>query len=391
MHPIETLWGQLRQNELMQVLVKALPALRRTEESKAGRIPNEVVIPTHAVNMALLGMAKASKMLGKDPASVVNTANRLSWSTSGWLAYRESKRIFQFTPELARELDKLRQPLSFPVESLTIPARCIILDFSAYFGPENENAYIMVSYDCGKAGVTDEGPWITTLNISQVRPHDRRQPDMRLTHLPVSTDGQSIYGAFRDMMVEARASLVDAIAKLNKIEEHAQADADRKAKLTALWSTELEHYDRDINGGPAAMIEHIPILPLVVNALFYIRGDKDVVREIHPGAPPSFTRPGANLRKLAQKTDLAPAKVQVLGERFTQALKHYELEKDRLQDEAREKGTKAPHLRRPHLHTYRTGEGRTGFALKFLGWIGCAGAEVPEAMNEMFATITPVE
>lgn len=390
MHPVEALWTRIRKNELMQTLIQAMPKMRQMEAEKAGKIPNEVVIPTHAVNMAILGMAMEAKMLGKDPARVVNTANRLSWSTSGWLTYRESKRIFQFTPELARELDKLRQPLSFPVESLTIPARCIVLDFSAYLGPQDPNAYIMVSYDCGKAGMTDDGPWIKVLNISQVYPHADKQPDVRLTHLPVSTDGQSIYGAFRDMMVEARDNLVASIAKLNTIEENRPADAERKASLARLWEEELGHYDRDINGGPAAMIECIPILPLVINALFYIRGDKDVVREIHPGAPPSFTRPGANLRKLAHRTDLAPAKVQVLGEKFTQALKHYELEKEKFQAQA-EKGTKSPHLRRPHLHTYRIGEGRTGFTLRFLGWQGIAGAVVPEAMNEMFATITPVE
>lgn len=356
-------------------------------------VPNEVVLPTHVINMKLISIMQKNGMLGKDPSKCVDIANRFSWTTGGWVAYRESKRIYRFTPELARELDKLRQPLSFPIESLTIPSRCIVLDFSAYLGENHESAYIMVFYDAVAPSEVRPGPtWEVVLNITQLTPDGpgRVLTEVRLTHLPVDTSGQSIYGAFRDHMVKARDDMLRAIDSLKILDD--PRDQVHRDLLLALWGEELIHYDEDINGGPAKMIEKIPILPLVINALFYIRGDKDVVREIHPGAPPQIVhRKKTNVKKAAQRLDIQDEKVKVLGERFTQALKHYELEQERLRNEAREKGTKAPHLRKPHLHTYRTGEGRTGFALKFLGWIGCAGAEVPAEMNEMFATITPVE
>jgi hypothetical protein len=359
-----------------------------------GRVPNEVVLPTHEINMKLISIMRKNGMLAKDPSTCVDIANRFSWTTGGWVAYRESKRIYKFTPELARELDKLRQPLSFPIESLTIPSRCVVLDFSAYMGENHESAYIMVSYDAVAPGndVRPRLTWELMLNITQLTPRGpgRVLTEVRLTNLPVKTSGQSIYGAFRDHMIEARDDMLKAIVSLKTNDNpHDQVHRD---KLLDLWEKELGYYDEDINGGPAVMVKKLPILPLVINALFYIRGDKDVVREIHPGAPPLIApRKKTNARKAAQRLDIQDERVKVLGERFTQALKHYELEKERLKDEAHDKGTKAPHLRKPHLHTYRTGEGRTGFALKFLGWVGVAGAEVPAEMNEMFATITPVE
>lgn len=395
MHPVEQAWRARRRHGLLSPILEGAAELREHAARVAGQpVPNEVVLPTHEITMKLISIMQKNGMLAKDPSTCVDISNRFSWTTGGWAAYRESKRIYKFTPELARELDKLRQPLSFPIESLTIPSRCVVLDFSAYLGEDHESAYIMISYDAAPPGnaVRPLLSWEVVLNITQLTPRGpgRVLTEVRLTHLPVKTSGQSIYGAFRDHMIDSRDDMLRAVASLKAIDS--PQDRVHRDLLLDLWEKELVHYDEDINGGPAKMIEKIPILPLVINALFYIRGDKDVVREIHPGAPPQIvTRKPVNVRKATQRLDIQDERTVILGERFTQALKHYELEKERLQDEAREKGTKAPHLRKPHLHTYRTGEGRTGFALKFLGWIGCAGAEVPAEMNEMFATITPVE
>lgn len=389
MHPVEQAWMAYRRLPLMDAILKATPALREREEKRIGmKLPTEVVVPTHSVNMALVHEAEAMKLLARDPSGTLDATNRASWAVGSWVAYRESKRIFQFTPELARELDKLRQPMTFPIESLTIPARAVVLDFSAYLGPRHPAAYVLISYDT-QGPHADGRRWNLTLNISAL--DVKTQNLTRMIHLPVSTDGQSIYGAYQAMMAQGRAELVEAITKL-KEQGYPQSNMEfRRLELLAMWDKEVADYDKAINGGPAEMVASQPYLPLVINALFYLRGDKDVVREIHPGAPPEVARKGANLKKLGRRLDFQEPRVRVLGERFTQALKHYELEKEKLQDEAREKGTKAPHLRRPHLHTYRIGEGRTGITLRFLGWQGIAGAVVPPEMNEMFATITPVE
>jgi phosphate/sulfate permease len=56
------------------------------------------------------------------------------------------------------------------------------------------------------------------------------------------------------------------------------------------------------------------------------------------------------------------------------------------------RGTKCPHLRAPHPHIYRVGPDRLDVVVKFLGWIGVKGAEVPQSLREAFAaTITPVK
>jgi hypothetical protein len=376
---------------MMEPILEEAGELRRL----TGDVPNEVVLPTHVINLRYLDFVTKNGRVLANAAEAIELSNRMSWFVGGWMAYRESKRIYKFTPELARELDKLRQPLSFPIESLTIPSRCVILDFSDYLGANHESAYVMVSYDATPPEQGTSGPWDVSLNISQLTPRGADGvvlAERRLTHLPVLTEGQSIYGAFRDMMLRRRRDLLNAVTGLTALNQSPDIHSAQRDRLITLWQKEISYYDEDINGGPAKMIEKIPILPLVINALFYIRGDKDVVREIHPGAPPLIApRKKTNARKAAQRLDIQDERVKVLGERFTQALKHYELEKERLKDEAHDKGTKAPHLRKPHLHTYRTGEGRTGFALKFLGWVGVAGAEVPPEMNEMFTTITPVE
>lgn len=134
-------------------------------------------------------------------------------------------------------------------------------------------------------------------------------------------------------------------------------------------------------------------MPLVVNTFLYLQGDPDVVKTIHPGMrPPKKVKQAPNREKLARKLDMAEPNVQRIGERFTAAVKLYEIERAKLQADHTTKGTKCPHLRAPHPHIYRLGPDRLDVVVKFLGWIGVKGAEVPQSLREAFsATITPVK
>ena len=135
-----------------------------------------------------------------------------------------------------------------------------------------------------------------------------------------------------------------------------------------------------------------PIVSLVVNTLFYLGGDPTVVKGVHPGtAPVRFKTRLTPAMQRTRQTFMQPT-VQLIGEQFTAAIKHYELEQERLGATETTGGTKCPHLRRPHLHTYWKGPERDQISIKFLGWIGVAGAIVPDTLKEAYApVITPVE
>ena len=105
------------------------------------------------------------------------------------------------------------------------------------------------------------------------------------------------------------------------------------------------------------------LLALISNSLLYILGDKDVVKEVHPGANPKkkhieFKDPIYGKQPLVYK----------VGGNYRKLIERYELDGQNPYDKIHHEAsyTVKPHVRAAHYHLYWTGEGRKIPKVKFL-------------------------
>jgi hypothetical protein len=392
MHPIEEFWQHWRKDDLLRSLIGAGEEITAKYERRTETVhPPQVALGGGPVLEHLI-FKLGHRGLNSIGAEGTESMNRLAFAVNMLAGYSETKYIYKPTKELAKELAKFKDPLSWPVESLTIPRRGIGLDFSALLGDHHPDAYITVAYDI----MTDadaEGAWASelVLNVGRLRGTHLD----RIITLPVDADGLSVWETFRRSMVRGKAGLETQLAEaMAESRAHGQTDLPRPLQG---WPLELDRYQRDIDAGPDGTLEKFPILALVLSTLFYLRGDETVVKSIHPGkrpVPPKRINPKKRKKHAKQaESQLAPT-VLVVGEKLTQAIQHYEIERERLRAEHGDSpaGTVSPHLRAPHLHPYRCGEGRRDVTLKFHSWISVNGAPIPQALREAsFVTKTPVK
>lgn len=387
MHIVETAFRQFKaDNPVFAETVSRYASLLRGNPEVLPDLP-QVAAPTANFHLALAAIAPNLPRYGMD------YVNELAQAGNQWMAYRENKHVYQITPELTKELAKLRQPLTLQARALHLPRRGIVLDFSAYVGEDHPAAYLLLAYDTVMGGDHDaqKGKPTLAVSISRLAERGRLKP---LMVFPCDLRGRSIWEAHLEMLRGNRAHLAHTLESLQ--EEHGgyPERMTRLAPLMDQWNAEVLHYDQDLAQTPEEFLEAEPTVALAINTLFYLQGDPDVVKVVHPGMAPQRVhapKHAPNLQKLNRRLDLQEPTTQVVGERFTAAIQHYEIERKRLQSTGNYEGSKAPHLRRPHLHTYRCGEDHLDVCLRFLGWIGVGGAEVPQALKEAFVTITPVK
>lgn len=382
MHPIEQAWQKFRKDD--HLCMEAVDSLL-----EAGRASEHFGITCQSSRLGAYILAAAHKAYGPSrPDDLLNAVNALAFQGNAWAAYRENKAIYRFTPELTRELGKFKDPLGWPLRTLRLPHRGIALDFSAALGPNHPDAYILLTYDDSIGDALTQNAHQTLLTINVMRVNNQRK-HTRVCNLPAnpSTEQQTLWEA---MAEEHRAGIYHLEQVLAEIHERF-GDTPMSQRLNRTWGLEIQHHQKEIAGGPEGLIAQCPILPAVISALYYLQGDPDVVKSIHPGMRPPKRDRKINWAKTLHKQTLVAPNVQLIGESFSAAIKHYEIEQERLKSVS-QGGTKCPHLRRPHLHTYWRGPERDQLSIKFLGWIGVAGAEVPESLKEAYApVITPVE
>ena len=384
MHPAEMTWQFWRKDPIFREVVHTYPAYAHMNDPRVVAEPVNII--THL-----------TPKLGRDYMfRNMDLFNKLARMGNGLLAYRESKHIFQITAELARELAKLKTTLTLPMRELRLPRRGCVLDFSAYLGVDHPQAQVFLSYDVDRADGPDSKG---TLQI-QVMTFTANEPQILMT-IPARLDGQSVWGSTRKALADHSHDMQRALQGFR--DAHPEPAFERLVlqavqddpclALMRQWEAEMKHCARDISLSLDEYLAANPVLPLVVNTLLYLQGDPDVVKVVHPGMRPAKKlKQAPNWGKLARKLDNATPTVQRIGERFTTAIKLYEIERAKMRAEHEARGTKCPHLRAPHPHIYRIGEARLDVIVKFLGWIGVRGAEVPQVLKEAYApVVTPVK
>lgn len=379
MHRAEQVWQYWREQGLFKHWLADL--MRK-------HVPDPpYVVTTLDVQRHMMRVAGVHNMVQRDQTEI-HTATVIGHSL---LSYRETKQVYQITAELARELSKLKTPLKLPLKQFHIPRSSCVLDFSEYLGPDHPHALVFVSYDAEVLGelptISADDPFfiknpLKTHPVLKVVAFNNRNHAAMLMGIPVNLNGRSIWEAAEQ---ETREFHSGVLRNLNDPRLDPKTRADLQDTLARLEKTLTLTADE--------FVKLHPIMPLVVNTFLYLQGDPDVVKTIHPGMrPPKKAKQAPNREKLARKLDTAEPNVQRIGERFTAAIKLYEIEREKLQADHATKGTKCPHLRAPHPHIYRLGPDRLDVVVKFLGWIGVKGAEVPQSLREAFAaTITPVK
>ena len=386
MHPIEEMWIKFRgDNPGLFLIVDTYLSCPNAPA------PPEVAVSTGLLGAALMYTPPGRVICGKEAG--VRQLNRAAYFGNSWAAYRESKRIFALTKELATELQKLRQPLEWPAQSLRLPNRGIALDFSALLGADHPDAYILVSYDVPYTSMlkTNEATiGVNRLNLNIMR----LSPDADSTLLcaiPVNDVGKTLWEGYATINMAAVHDLREQIEDLHTKMVGCNEGDDLTAleSTIAVWTDEIHQHIANVKAGPEGLLTRIPIIPLVINTLYYLIGDPEVVKEVHPGCKPvkRHFKLSPKLR-IRQQTFMQPT-VQLIGEQFTAMVRHYEQERDRLKSEAREHqgGTKCPHLRRPHLHAYWRGPERDSLCIKAIPWLGIAGAIVPDSLKEAYTPL----
>jgi len=111
------------------------------------------------------------------------------------------------------------------------------------------------------------------------------------------------------------------------------------------------------------------IEPLLLAILAYIKGDRDVVRQVHPGFKPNFDRSG--IEKLRKK----PIAFHSVGDDYARVIEHWEKEREQeYGEQGNGKGSEVrPHIRRAHAHYYHT---KDGGVVHFLPPIPVKGADL---------------
>lgn len=416
MHPAEAIWHTWKNHTMFREVVHTYPAYA-------------YMMDTRVVAESAVIVAHLSQRLGRAYTfNNMDVLNKLALLGNNLLAYREGKHIYQITRELTRELSKLRTTLRLPMRELRLPRRGCVLDFTEHLGPDHPQAIVFLSYDMEtsgdlQVGLDNQATEFTTqdsiLRIQVVTYPTGKQDPKLVMSIPAELKGRSIWDAVKGDLESRKASMEQGLRAIQQREwaqvcgtlqtqfgedwatkALADVEALRTMKrdepmiqLARQWRAEIMHYERDLAMTEEEFLAANPVLPLVVNTLLYLQGDPDVVKAVHPGQRPTRKpKQAPNLQKLARKLDHLAPTVQRIGERFTAAIKLYEIERAKMKAEHEARGTKCPHLRAPHPHVYRIGEGRLDVLVKFLGWIGVKGAEVPKVLREAYApVITPVK
>jgi hypothetical protein len=262
-------------------------------------------------------------------------------------------------------------------------------------GESDYQSLVFLSYDDEATGLIDLDekvpsfkPLHANRRIQVVVWRPKYTDPQVLISIPADLQGRSVWDAMREDIRDRRECISDGHRQIKE-----RGTDLPTAVLEAQWAAELAKYDEWLGLTPEAYVKANPVVALVVNTLLYLQGDPDVIKTVHPGVRPAKKpKQAPNLGKLARKLDNAEPTVQRIGERFTAAIKLYEIEREKMKAEHEARGTKCPHLRAPHPHIYRVGPDRLDVVVKFLGWIGVKGAEVPQSLREAFAaTITPVK
>jgi hypothetical protein len=242
------------------------------------------------------------------------------------LSYQANKRIYDINPTLFQGLCDAEFPANAPVECLYAPddhAPILCMQTGIY-------KWVIVSLDAGMEPVT--------------------QTVCRFLHIKAIGTEKGNLGC--DSLLTVR--LIPGLTVQDAFNLQKEG-----AKLTNMPSDQCQ-----IGENPA-ISRHING---ILATLAYIKADRDVVAQVHPGKK-KFK--GWSLRALAQSSDYVPEQFNV-GDGYAKVIEHYE---EGVEGGGEGNTGKAvrPHIRRPHAHLYHT---KNGPVIHFLPPISVKGADL---------------
>lgn len=245
-----------------------------------------------------------------------------------FLAYRYDKRIFCIHKALYDGLCEVEFPRDAPLETLIFSetySAVLILPDSVYYN------WVVATVENGVDSVEGKPARILQLNAMGYAPNS------------ISFYCNSIFSA----VIEPGATIQSAIDYMDKVNQ--RSFGEEKAPL----------YAEKCNG---------KALNGLLATLAYIKADRDVVAQVHPGRK-KFK--GWSLRALAQSSDFIPEQFAV-GNGYAKIIENYE---DGIEAGPEGSGGRAvrPHIRRPHAHLYHT---KQGPIIHFLPPISVKGADM---------------
>lgn len=338
-HPVEMAWRQFAANKgrmrVFRECFRRIPATLENLRTHGGITawPPGVVL-SMAVPATLAVIAQRRLYPNEPRGPVIPLFRDYSNTMHVWAAYRESKSIYQVEPYLIECLARTPWPDSVPVEAIGLTSYCPILEFQW----QGQKIYIAATYD-----VVPEVDGSVSINISRFIPP---VPDTD----PELLDGQPLWQSLSAIMLvrnTLRESIEYTVSSVNQA----------------------------FPGHTSFDFLHGELAGLVINLLLYLRGEPDVVQIVHPGDRPAVR--AMQKRDPERYKDLHEPAVHAVGQSFTRAIEHWEIERAKLSGDVSGQ-TVRPHMRRAHAHLYWTGEGHQQPRVKFLLPISVKGGKLVE-------------
>lgn len=388
MHPIEKAFQAWAHIEMP--MVGTTDELRESYERSYGDpLPPNIVVPRVAIISHIRKrITKAAKMGFKLSTQDKHRIHQAANNAATWFAYREDKSIFVPTKEILKALLTCPSPMDVPLNSLTLPRRCCFFDLSALseleptdFPPEfNRTPYIAIINDIRFGSNTQDYdatdkqiPSFTALRLVPAPKSYGAPPGYALMEplvvIPAHLEGATIESSCRNAIKNRYRKAMELL------ESHGHKELPSKFA-----------YVKDLVDGTISFADYYPMMALLVNLVLYLNGDPEIVKHVHPGPRPVGVSPSKwNYKKKVAKPVITP-----VGERFTAAIQHWEIESKRECPKGKG-GSKRPHCRKPHPHRYwiGTGEDKT-VVIRNLDYISVHDFPIPVHAESPTVVLTPI-
>jgi hypothetical protein len=327
-----------------------------------------------AVQLAKAGakgrLRELRRQLNPHAAVVMNLPDMITFFSS----WRQEKRVYRLTSEIADGLRHAQWPAQFPTSHLMPPASAVVLEVPSSDSTQPSRTLLvhlnLSLWDTFNGSLS---LWIMELcTTSSARAH----PDLRLISA-IDLDGTTLDEAFEKTRARAQKEAAETEQFLN---------------ASGMFHQEITPF---LSARVLPLAERNSDVKLVINALLYIAHSEDVVADVlnqqtwragktvAERAREGHKAPALASHKQTRAINLAPAKIHTVGVRFSQEIARY------LRDEATDWSQESdagsatqrkvrPHMRAPHMHLYWTGEGRQIPRIRFIAPVFVGGGEQAE-------------
>lgn len=332
MHPFESMFQRHRRKILNPIVLRKVVSDWQQNKATIDSAVGQVSSRPSLFNVMNVMMPTVREILKTEPSRLDNCLSTIQ-SIYCFIMYQHSKRIYDVRERLFQDLREVNFPDDAPIECLYLPedhAPVIVLPDNHYYN------WIVVCVDVGVDAMTLQPSKVLNIKAIGHSTTDNGVPDG---------------GVFSDTIftavLEPGMTIAKALEYKNKANDYRTSEGYTKPHVMT------ESDKKDLNG--------------LFGVLAYIKADRDIVTQVHPGKK-KFK--GWTLRALAQVTDYKPEQFSV-GNGYSKIIENYEEE---CEAQAGFIGrAMRPHIRRPHAHLYHT---KNGPIIHFLPPISVKGADM---------------